>query len=346
MLISVIISILFFGLIIFLHELGHFVFAKRYGVDVTEFSVGMGPKIFSKTASDGTVYSVRMLPFGGFVAMDGEDEESDSPDAFCNKSAPQRLCVLAAGATMNLILGLLLTLFVVLFSDNIYSNRIEGFAVTDSDGKALTEYQGLLPGDEIIKINDDRIYVRYDYVFSAMRAGNEKCSLTVKRDGQNITITDFEFPIIKSGSSEYGNPNFFIPSVKEKTLYSVLQETFCQTSTSIKMVYCSLYDILTGRHSVSDVSGPVGVVKEISNSTREGALSTLFLLSMITINIGVFNLLPFPALDGGRILMIIIESVTKKRVNKRIEGYINAAGLIILFALMIAVTLKDITVLF
>lgn len=346
MLISVIFAILFFGLIIFLHELGHFFFAKLFNVEVEEFSIGMGPKIFSKNAQDGTLYSLRLLPVGGYVAMDGEDDESDNPNAFCNKSKPKKLCILVAGAFMNLLLGLVLTLVIVLFSENIYSNKIESFALLNQNGETVTEYQGLLPGDEIIKIGNDRLYVRYDYVFSAMRNGTEECTLTVNRNGEIITIDNFHFPVTSSGSSQYGNPNFFIPAVKDKNFSSVVLETFGQTTTTAKMVYLSLFDILSGKHSVSELSGPVGVVKEITESAREGILSTLFLLSMITINIGIFNLLPFPALDGGRILFILIEAVTRKRINKKIEGYVNAAGLMILFALMILITFKDITVLF
>lgn len=346
MLISVIISILFFGLIIFIHELGHFIFAKLFGVETTEFSIGMGPKILSKSSEDGTVYSLRLLPIGGYVAMSGEDEESDSPYAFCNQSAPKKLCILAAGAFMNLVLGFLLTLLFISFTENLFSNKIESFNIIAPDGQIVTEYQGLLPGDEIIKINNDRIYARYDYVFAAMRNGTEKSTLTLRRNGETVTIRDFQFPTVKSGTSEFGNPNFFVPAVREKTVFNVLKETFCQTTTSVKMVYYSLYDIITGKHSVSEISGPVGVVKEISASASEGVLSTLFLLAMITINIGVFNLLPFPALDGGRIIIVIIEAVTNRKFNKKIEGYINAAGLFILFALMIAVTLKDISVLF
>lgn len=346
MFVSVIVAILLFGMIIFLHELGHFLTARRFGVTVNEFSIGMGPEIYSKRSKDGILYSLRLLPIGGYVSMAGEDESTDDPDALCNKPKLQRFLVMFAGAFMNLLLGLILMLVYVSSSDTIYSNRIESFIVKDEAGQTVSEYQGLLPGDEIIKINDATLNVRYDYLFSAMRIKDVPCDITVIRNGEKITVNEFVFPTVTDGGELYGNPNFFIPCQRNKSIGTVLHEAFFQTISTVKMVGASLYDLITGSFSVDSVSGPVGVVSQINTSVSYGFSAVMFLAAIITINVGVFNLLPFPALDGGRIAFLLIEAIIRRPLNRKIEGAVNFIGLSILFLLMIAITFKDIINLF
>ena len=325
MFISVLIAVLFFGIIIFLHELGHFLAARRFGVTIFEFSIGMGPKIFSRRSRKSAVlYSLRALPIGGYVRMAGEDESSDDPDAFCNKGKFARFVILFAGAFMNLLLGFLLMLLCVSFSKGLYSNTIDRFLAPDENGNA----------------------VRYDTLFAAMRSKGEPVTLTVRRGGSIVEIEDFSFPKTTEGGEVYGDAGFFVPTVKEKTPLTVLHDTFFQTASVIRTVYLSIYDLITGRFGTEAVSGPVGVVTEVSESVRYGWRSLLFLIAMITINIGVFNLLPFPALDGGRIVFLLIEALIGRKIDRQVEGIVNFAGLMLLFALMLFVTFKDILKLF
>ena len=346
MALGIIIAILGYGAIIFVHELGHFLTARFFGVTVNEFSIGMGPKVFSKKSKNGIVYSLRLLPVGGFVSMAGEDEESDDPNSFEKKSKFARFIILFAGAFMNLLLGFIIMFICVVSSDKLYSNKIESFLVVDTNGKIVEEYGGLCVGDEIIAVVGHAVGVRYDYVFTSMRLDGKPVDITVRRNGEKVTVENFRFPTDSSDGITFANPSFFIPREKSKNLINCLTETFGQTTASIKMVVYSLVDLISGKYSVEAVSGPVGVVSEIGESAKYGAGSVLFLLALIAINIGVFNLLPFPALDGGRIFFIVIEAIIRRPVNKKIETAVNFAGLALLLTLMIFVTAKDIISLF
>ncbi len=345
MIITVLISVILFGTIIFIHELGHFMMARRFNVSVDEFSIGMGPKIFSKE-KNGTVYSLRALPIGGYVSMAGEDEYSSDPNALHNKKKWQRFMIFASGALMNILLGFIVMLIYVSFSGNIYTNKIESFLVADDTGAYVTQYNGLHKNDEIIKINGEYINVRYDYVFAAIRSEDKACDITVLRNGKRTIVSDFKFPTFTENGEEYGNPSFFVPYIKSKNVLTVLHESFFQTVSVVKTVVYSLYDIVTGNFSPEAVSGPVGVVSEIHETVKIGLLPLMFLFCIITINIGVFNLLPFPALDGGRILFLLIEAIIRRPLNKKIETFVNLAGLAILFSAMILITFKDIFTLF
>ena len=345
MIITILVAILLFGFIIFIHELGHFLTARYFNVTVDEFSIGMGPKIISKK-SKGILYSLRALPIGGYVSMVGEDEYSEDPNALHNKPKWQRFLILSSGAFMNLILGFIVILICVTFSGNIYSNTIERFNVVDESGSYVTEYNGLRIGDRIIAVNGERINVRYDYVFTAMRSVDKECTITVLRNGKIEFVENFIFPTAYENGIVIGNPSFFFPELKNKTFYNIVHETFFQTVSVIKMVVYSIVDIISGNFTPEAVSGPVGVVSQIHETAKIGVTPLFFLFSMITINIGVFNLLPFPALDGGRILFLLVELIIRRPINKKIESIINFAGLAILFSLMILITFKDIVSLF
>ncbi len=343
MAVSIITAIIFFGVIIFVHELGHFLTARLFGVKINEFSIGMGPKLVSsRSEKSGILYSLRILPVGGYVSMDGEDEHSNDKNAFCNKKAWQRFIILSAGAFMNVALGFIIIICTITLSDNVYSNKIDSFLVRDESGNIVTEYQGLFEGDEIIAINSEKIHVRYDYVFSAMRTKGNSCSLTVKRDDATVVIENFRFPTTEENGGTFGNPTFFIPQTITKTVFSVIREASYQTVSVVKMVLYSLHDLLRGGFSKEAVSGPVGVVSEISETAKLGLSALFTMISLITINIGVFNLLPFPALDGGRIVFLLFETITRKKISDKTEGFINFMGLVILFGFMIFITYNDI----
>ena len=349
MILAIIIAILGFGAIIFVHELGHFITARLFKVTVNEFSIGMGPKIFSKkSGKSGILYSLRAIPMGGYVSMAGEDEESFDPNSFDKKSKLARFLILFSGAFMNLALGFVLMFFCVVSSGELASTEVESFYIKDSDGIFIEEYMGLVPGDKIIEINgtDVDTCTSFDYSFTVIRNGNTPCDIKVLRNGETITIKDFSFEFKYANGGTEVSPWFFDPVAKDKTFINIITETWGRTKASVKMVVLSLVDLVSGKHSIDAVSGPVGVVNEIRESTEYGFQSVIFLLSILTLNIGIFNLLPFPALDGGRIVFIAIEAVTGKKINKKIESAINFTGILILFALMIAITFKDIFNLF
>lgn len=348
MFIYVIIGILMFGFLIFIHELGHFLAAKKCGVGVYEFAIGMGPKIFSYTGKDGVVYSLRLLPIGGFVSMHGEDDDAagaSDETSLAKKSIGARFAVISAGAVMNILLGILVSLLVVIFAGNLYSTTIERFNFGDENGNLIpmTEYQGLEIGDRIIKVGNRHINIRHDLVYEAMRLADTPVDITVNRDGEKILIEDFVFPVSVQKGIRFGNANFFMPTRLDKTVPEVIKQTFCQAGAVMRMIWASLIDTISGKYGTEALSGPVGVVGEMKETAEEGGASALvYLFMVLTLNLGVVNLLPIPALDGGRLFFLLIELIRKKPLNPKFEGALNFAFLMLLMLLMVFITVKDI----
>lgn len=345
----IIFGILMFGILIFTHELGHFIAAKKCGVGIYEFSIGMGPKIISHKGKDGVDYSLRLFPIGGFVSMHGEDDDEnfDNEETSLEKKPIwQRFIVISAGAAMNLLTGLIVALFLVIFGGKLYSTVVDEFIVYDSQsGEFYTDdFQGLKPGDEIIKVGNRKINVRHDLVYEAMNIVDEPTSLVVIRDEKKLTIENFYFPTVMEKGIKFGTANFFIPTELSKTPSEVIKQSFCQSVSVIRAIWTSLIDTVKGRYGTEALSGPVGVVSEMKEVEETGGISSLFFMMMvISMNLGIMNLLPFPALDGGRLLFLIIEAIRKKPTNKKIEAAVNTAGLMLLMALMVFVTFSDIT---
>ncbi len=342
---SVLLGIVLFGLIIFIHELGHFLTAKAFGVGVTEFAIGMGPKIFSRRGKDGTAYSLRLVPIGGFVSMIGEDSEAQEgmeDVALCNKKPWKKFIIVSAGAIMNIILGFILMIVIVCSTESIYNCRIEMFNVIDKEGNRVSEYQGLLTGDEIIKVGDKKINVRSDIVYEAFFLSDSPVDITVKRDGEQTVIRNFVFPTYTQNGITVGNAGFFYPGTHPKNFFNVLKESFGQSVSTVNMIWKSLLSLITGKFGMGAVSGPVGVVSEIKETASYGFASILFLFVMISMNVGVFNLLPIPALDGGRLFFILIEMIRRKPIPPKYEGAIHFVGLVILMAFMVFVTFNDV----
>lgn len=345
MIFYIVIVILMFGLLIIIHELGHFMFAKLFGVGINEFSVGMGPKIVSKTGKDGVMYSLRALPIGGYVSMVGEDDDGDgAKNALCNKKAWQRFIIIAAGAVMNILLGFVIMGFLVGFGGKLYSTTIERFNFGDENGNLIqmTEWQGLRVGDEIIKVGNRRINVRSDLVFEAMDIGAEPCTLTVLRGGQKVKIENFVFPTYTEKGIVFGNASFFLPTTLAKTPAEVVKQSFCQSVAVIRMIWTSLVNTVRGKYGTEAVSGPVGVVSEIKETATYGFSALCYMMMIISMNLGIFNLLPLPALDGGRLFFVLIEMIRGKPVNPKYEGYVHLAGMVLLLSLMVLVTFNDI----
>ena len=336
----VILALFVFGILVMIHELGHFLMARAFGVGINEFSIGMGPKILSKKGKKYyTVYSLRALPIGGYVSMVGEDEASDDPNAFGQKSVWKRILIVLAGPVMNILLGFLLTLILVLSTDKLASTTIGDF----QDG-AISSVQ-LEIGDIVTHVNGTRVHTGNELVYEIMNKGYAPLDLTVIRNGQETTLEDVIFPGMETEGIAFGSPDFKV-HIEAKNFGTVLKHTFFRSVSTVKMIFDQLFDLIRGRFGLNAVSGPIGITEEMGNAAKSGWDTFIYLVTVITVNLGVFNLLPIPALDGGRLLFLIIEAVLRRPVNKNVEGYIHFAGLLLLFALMIVVACKDIIGLF
>jgi len=334
---SFLVSILVFSVVIVIHELGHFVVAKKSGIKVNEFSIGMGPRIAGVKKGE-TEYSIRALPIGGYVAMEGEDEESDSEGSFSKAPVSNRIAVVVAGAIMNLVLGFAILVFMVSQQDAITSKTVSRF-----HENAMTQQTGLQLDDEIIAVNGRRCYIANDIIYEFARTQDGIIDFTVRRDGKIIELDDVTFETYESeGGIKQLVLDFYVYPA-EKTVVSVVKEAANWTVSYARMIFLSLVDMLTGHVAINQMSGPVGIVSVISEATSIGWEPVLNILALITINLGVFNLVPFPALDGGRLVFLIIEFLRGKPINPKYEIWVNTAGMIALLAFMAFVTFSDVT---
>ena len=333
-------TIIVFGLVIFIHEFGHFAVAKLSGIKVNEFSLGMGPRVFGFKKGE-TDYSLRALPIGGFVAMEGEDEESDEENAFNKAPVQSRIAVVVAGAVMNLVLGFVVLVFLTSQQSAITSGTISMF----HDG-ASTQQSGLQVDDEIIAVNGRRCYVANDLIYEFARTQNGVADLTVRRNGEIVKLNDVEFETYTDEDGIKQMVIDFYVYPQEKTFSSVINEAAKWTVSLARMVFLSLVDLVTGNVAINQMSGPVGIVTVISEAASLGLKNVLMILAMITINLGIFNLVPFPALDGGRLLFLLIELLRGKPINQKYEIIVNTAGMFMLLTFMAFVTFSDITRLF
>lgn len=446
----IIIGVFLFEFIIFAHEFGHFISAKRSGVQVNEFALGMGPQIFSFTRGE-TKYSLRLLPIGGYCAMEGEDEDSDNPRAFNNAKIWKRMIIIVAGAFMNFVVGFLL-MFIVVVQQPVYeSTTVSGFAPY-----AYTANSGLQAGDEIVDINGFSVWnskdlqfgiqtlqctnvdpsslevykqdcanaatdvLRYIYdnekdlygaelsedeendLYTVLSDGCKKINkseskeesydllksttdalyeyknlsetvdydypeitekservrftgdVTVIRDGERVRLEGVQFLTYlnsdgKNESKPSASVDFFVEPI-EKNFVTVIQQTVSQTLTMAKTVWQSLIMLVQGRFTFNDLSGPVGITKAVSMVASEGLKTNflsavnniIFIMALITVNLGVVNMLPFPALDGGRFVFLLIEAIIRRPLPRKIEYVVNGVGLAILLGFIAIVSLKDV----
>lgn len=436
----ILIGVLLFELIIFIHEFGHFITAKKSGIKVNEFSLGMGPKIFSFGKGE-TKYSLRIFPIGGFCAMEGEDEESPEPRAFNNAKVWKRMIVVIAGAVMNIILGFVLMFVVVVQQDAYSSTEVQSFPAT-----SFSSCTGLQSGDVIKEINGYGISTNMDFNYpistaelktvdgstleiykedcgnnlynmavSLVQDKNNKLSdeqvskvnellskstneivkakskedafsvyenyykeindacgikdykvekiveketrkrytadILVERNGEEKLLKDVQFftYTTKDNSDPQVSIDFYVKPI-EKTFGSVISQTFKQTISTCKMIYASLGGLLTGKFGLKDMSGPIGIASAVttvaSESLSSGFMSAvnsiIYVMMIITVNLGLFNMLPFPALDGGRFVFLIIEAIRGKSVPRKVEAIVNGIGMGLLILLMILITANDI----
>jgi len=323
------------NLLIIIHELGHYISARIFKIKIQEFSIGMGPRIF-KIKGKYNLFSIKAFPIGGSVAMEGEDEESVDPDAFHQKKAWKRLIVIVAGAVMNLILGLLLTSILVLGEKALPSRTVHTFFKD-----AISNQSGLMKGDELLNIDGTHISIYTDAVYAIMRNQNGNATITVRRNGEKITLENVQFETEVVGKTSVSMRDFYF-TTEAKTFGNVVKHSFYGTIALVKVVYQSLYDIASGKYGASEVSGPVGTVQVIGEAASQGLDSLIYLAAFITVNLGIFNLLPLPALDGGRLIFIFIELIRGKPVPKKYEGMIHFIGFSLLILLIILVTFNDI----
>ena len=433
----IVISVLLFELIIFIHEFGHYITAKKSGVKVNEFALGMGKRIFSFTKGE-TTHSLRLFPIGGFCAMEGEDEDSDNPRSFNNAKIWKRMIIIIAGAVMNILLGI-----VLMFITLIPKNSFTGTQVSVFSPCSMSSVTGLRSGDKIVDINgygvntatdfsfalftlpvtevsgdelniykEDCAFDLYSYAVSNIgeNASSEvessliktlqtvqlelsECSdkdaayaifceyydkisdvlglevgeypeieyretrqryrtdVTVIRGGGRVKLEDVDFLTTKNadGKAEL-NIDFYVEPV-EKNLGTMITQTFSETLSTVRMVWGSVVGLVTGKFSLNDMSGPIGIASAITDVASESlktsgfgsaVSSIIYIMMVITVNLGVINMLPFPALDGGRFLMLLLAAIFHKPIPRKVESIINTVGLVLLLGLSAVIAVKDV----
>ena len=352
-LISILSAILIFSFLIFIHELGHFVCAKLSGVQVNEFSMFMGPVIWKKQKGE-TLYSLRCIPIGGFCAMEGEDTDTENPRSFQKAKWWKRLIILVAGATMNFLAGLVI-LGIVYAPAEAYQAPV----IAEFEDYATVDEHGLQIGDEFVEIDGSKVLLLSDVSLLLTLNEGDYHDIVVRRDGQLVELDHFYMErhevTQEDGSTAY-LCGFSYGEVVEFTFGSKLQYIFNTAVDWIRSVVWSLEMLFTGKAGLADMSGPVGIVSTMSDvatssaSVWEAALNLLYFGAFLAVNLAVMNLLPIPALDGGRVVALLlttaVEAITRKKIDPKYEGYIHAVGMILLLALMAIIMFKDVIWLF
>ena len=341
---GIIIALLAFGVLILVHECGHLVAAKRGGVRVDEFWIGMGPALWSHQFGE-TRYFLRLLPIGGACVMEGEDGDDGtvSARAFSRASRPRRFLILIGGVAMNFLTGFLILLIARpgTVDGKIVTPTIAGFY----EGFQYEGEDGLMVGDRLLEIDGYRIHQRSDINMAMQKgAADGKFDITVRRNGEKVTISGLEMQpnVIVDGQKKYG---LQFAAVKA-TLPVRVEYAFWESVSLARIIWDSLGQLASGQVGVDQLSGPVGVTAVMSETVSVSFLQFLYLVAFISINLGVMNLLPIPGLDGGRLLFLLVEAVRRKPLGPRLEGVVNAAGLVLLLGLMVYATGNDIMRLF
>ena len=343
----IIIAIIIFGILIAIHEFGHFMAAKLCGVKVEEFAIGMGPALFKKQKGE-TVYALRILPIGGFCAMAGEDEESDDPRAFTNQGFWKKFVILCAGSFMNLVLGIVLILIMYAGAQAFVTPTIDHFM----DGCPYEGAEAMQAGDTFYSIDGQRIYLVSD-VSSFLMRGDGVYDIVMLRDGEKVELKDFA--LTTKTYAEYADegPKYgFVFGYTEATLGAKLEYTWNTAMEFSRWVWIGLKDLVSGSVGLKDMSGPVGIVDMMNDvgqqaeNARAAADNLIYISAFIAVNLAIMNMLPIPALDGGRVFLmivtVIIEAISRKKLDPKYEGYIHMAGMVLLLGLMALVMYNDI----
>ncbi|MBQ6845913.1 MAG: site-2 protease family protein [Oscillospiraceae bacterium] len=340
-------------MLVAIHEFGHFITAKLSGVKVNEFSIGMGPAIFKKQKGE-TLYSLRIFPFGGYCAMEGEDKESQDPRAFGSAHILKRILIVVAGSLMNLLMGFLVLLFVFMPVDR-WPVPVVDTIVTEEQ----LEENMLHPGDEIVSVNDYNVYLFQDINIGITRDdGDNLHDIVVIRDGKEKLLSGIQFTQDDSNetknenegekpeaseSSEEDNKGYEIEfKTEESSFFGKIKYTAQNGVNLVRLVFVGVGDLVSGSVSKDDISGPIGIGKVMAETAEADMLSLWYLFAFISINLGIMNLLPLPALDGGRLIFLLIELIFRKKVPPKYEAIVHAVGLILLLGLMVLVTFNDV----
>ena len=348
-LLYILLAILLFGVMIAIHEFGHFFTAKLLGVKVNEFAIGMGPALWSKQKGE-TLYALRAFPVGGYCAMEGEDEDTGDPRAFTRQAGWKKVIILCAGSFMNLVLGLVITVVLFLGIAQARVPVITQFA----DGFLLRGADGLLEGDRILSVDGHGIWVYADVQTYLSRNDGEGVDLVIERDGKRLTLKDFpmgRYDYVYDNGKYHGFGLIF-GQVDDLSIPERMAQGWAQTFDFARIVWLSLGDLVTGRVAVSELSGVIGVVDVVSEvgakseSVAEGVQNVFYFMALIAVNLAVMNMLPIPALDGGRVFFVLLNgliyAVSRRRIPEKYEGYVHAGALILLLVLMAVVAFHDV----
>lgn len=338
---TVILAILIFGFLIFIHELGHYLTARMFKVGINEFAIGMGPKVLTKVSKKtGIAYSLRLLPIGGFVSMVGEDEDSEDENALNNKPVWQRMIIVSAGAFMNVLFGVLTVLVIISSTKHLATNTVAIF------NEGATSYEsGLMVGDTIVKVGKTRVHIGNDLNEAIMFEGINPVDVTVIRDGKRVIIEDVLFGKISEGGLTFGRMDFKVYP-EGRSFKNIIKHTIFYSKSTVNIIWKSLIYLVTGKVGIQQMSGPIGVTSAIGDAAKMGIQDLLNMVSLLALNLGIMNMLPFPALDGGRFVFMLYELIFRKPISREVEGYIHFAGLCLLMLLMVVVGFNDISNLF
>jgi len=354
----ILVSVLMFSFLIFIHELGHFVTAKLSGVQVNEFAMFMGPAIWKKQVGE-TLYSIRCIPFGGYCAMEGEDEDSDNPRSFGRAKWWKRLIILLAGAFMNFVSGFLI--FALLFGLTPGYQNIPQPVISDFyEGNVIEGDNGLQVGDRIYEIDGERVYTSSNISFLlSMNLSDDGVThdVVVIRDGEKVLLDNFAMEKREVQTEEGPQLLYGMQlTTQPRTFGNAMAYTWANTVDNVRMVRLSLGMLVSGQAGLKDMAGPVGIVSTISDAAEKSGsfgiamLNVLSFTAFLAINLAVMNLLPIPALDGGRAVCLLLttafEGITHKKLNPKYEGYLHGAGMLLLLGLMALITFKDIFTIF
>jgi regulator of sigma E protease len=330
-LITFLAAVFVFGLLIASHEFGHFITAKMSGVKVLEFALGMGPKILGLKKGE-TDYSLRIFPIGGYVKMLGEDGESSDPRAFCNQNPWKRLIIIVAGAFMNFLIA------VVLFSIVFLNTGVAKPLISKAEAGYPAEKAGIKVNDRILEVNNKKIKTWNEFIVFVAENKEKPFDITVQRDTEKLNFT--VKPLFNEKESRYMVG--VSPTIIKGDIGESLKSGFTETFASIKQMINFLGSIFKGKVSTEDVGGPVAIIKLSGEAAKIGIWTLLSFAAFLSINLGIINLVPFPALDGGWVIIILIEAITGRKIDENKIGFVNMIGFTVLIAFAIFITFKDI----
>lgn len=339
-LLTILASLSVFGLVILIHEAGHFTLAKLNNIKIIEFSVGMGPRLCGFTKGE-TKYNLRALPIGGYVSMEGEDEESDDERSFMKATPLRRMGVIVAGALMNFVLGFIVLFCITLNDDLVATRTVHSFIEYST-----TQASGLMVGDEIIAVNGRKIYIADDLMYEIVRIQDFNADITVIRDGHKVQLNDVRFQQQTYEDGSIGIKQDFIIVGQDNNIWRSFSYAGTWTLSLTRQVFLTLVDLISGRVAINQMSGPVGIVSTINKAIHISFSTLMYIMAIISINLGVVNMLPIPALDGGKFLLYLIESTTGFKLDKKIEIVITVIGFIFLLGFMLFITFNDVSRLF